>query len=825
TVEATAERGLVWGSERPELLITESLVFHDRRTEDLDTEQPNPGEQAGKVGMNGETDFDQRLLPRSGAFIELYNPWQSPATNPAGVPGTGSWNPAEFYRGNRGLLLNQTSLNGDPMTLVSSPVWRIIVVRGADRHHDPDHWDRNQRPDPDHVERAIYFTDDMAEIPLGIANYHGREQFYSSIEPAPLLPGRYAVIGSSGYKDGAVYKTLIGRSNAAVPGGGIGTLDYDNTRRIDLTPNIDPTVRDQVRIHNNSNPPGYGDPVDAGTDAQAPAIALPIDMHIGAGVGMLQSLSITEPVGGYPERMAAMAGPDGEPELLAKADTPLDNQYLDDPIHAGDADPVLQRTATITNGTFVDYAVIHLQRLANPLQPYNANTNPYRTIDSHSVDVTAFNGIENDHLGGIGGVVAGDYRFNAHQRGDNDVAGMGMMPVIGPPMPGAVQTRNLWEHEPRSAVVVAGDPLNDTHPLNDHVFNRTLRTTLGFLNKPFGAPRAADGDVDDSTGYPFPLLQWNNRPFVSQLELMLVPKSRSSRLLYEYSHFNSAVDVYDVPANGDPQDTTYNHLLNFFESGRDLANFHSVFNFTEVPSRFTGAQTYLNPHVFQDPTKMGTDEFHPPFNAVTNYRDPGRINLNTIFDPIVFNGLMNGHAGSTYANWIDSRRGYGGGGTSQIQLHNNVPTFFANPIRPAGSGDIVPLSHLERSDVELSLLRQSQAGNQPLFHSHYSDAARNATRNPTFKYQSLQRLGNLTTGRSNVYGVWITVGYFAVEPAGNPNTKRPDGYMLGAEIGVDQGKIKRHRAFYMIDRSIPVASEPGENHNVDNAVILRRYVD
>jgi hypothetical protein len=51
------------------------------------------------------------------------------------------------------------------------------------------------------------------------------------------------------------------------------------------------------------------------------------------------------------------------------------------------------------------------------------------------------------------------------------------------------------------------------------------------------------------------------------------------------------------------------------------------------------------------------------------------------------------------------------------------------------------------------------------------------------------------------------------------------GYQLGAEVGIDDGRIKRYRAFYMIDRSIPVAFEPGENHNVDNAVILRRYID
>ena len=62
--DAHADRAIVWGCERPELLISESIVFHDRRTEDLDDEQPNGGQQAALIGQMGEMDNDQRLLPR-----------------------------------------------------------------------------------------------------------------------------------------------------------------------------------------------------------------------------------------------------------------------------------------------------------------------------------------------------------------------------------------------------------------------------------------------------------------------------------------------------------------------------------------------------------------------------------------------------------------------------------------------------------------------------------------------------------------------------------------------------------------------------------------
>ena len=93
-----------------------------------------------------------------------------------------------------------------------------------------------------------------------------------------------------------------------------------------------------------------------------------------------------------------------------------------------------------------------------------------------------------------------------------------------------------------------------------------------------------------------------------------------------------------------------------------------------------------------------------------------------------------------------------------------------------------------------------------------------------FHYQPLQRISNLTTTRSNVYAIWITVGYFEVAHA-NINSAYPDGYTLGAELGWDRGEIRRHRAFYMVDRSIPVAFEPGENHNVDRAILLRRFIE
>jgi hypothetical protein len=84
----------------------------------------------------------------------------------------------------------------------------------------------------------------------------------------------------------------------------------------------------------------------------------------------------------------------------------------------------------------------------------------------------------------------------------------------------------------------------------------------------------------------------------------------------------------------------------------------------------------------------------------------------------------------------------------------------------------------------------------------------------------------LLTTRSNVYAIWITVGNFEVSPwTSGVDAAHPDGLQLGAELGSDSGNVKRHRAFYIFDRSIPVGFEPGKDHNIENGVLLRRFIE
>ena len=175
---------------------------------------------------------------------------------------------------------------------------------------------------------------------------------------------------------------------------------------------------------------------------------------------------------------------------------------------------------------------------------------------------------------------------------------------------------------------------------------------------------------------------------------------------------------------------------------------------------------------------------------------------------------------------------------------SGTPTYFGNPFRSFDAGELVAKDpnrgalQMQRPGVECTMFRSdavdpaSSPSSRPLFERTHtlvpSDNHRNTDRNPYFRYSSLQRLGNLTTTRSNVYAIWVTVGYFeAVRknvPAGE-GYAFPDRYMLGKEIGSDTGEVKRHRAFYVVDRTIPVAFEPGVNHNVDDCIILRRRIE
>jgi hypothetical protein len=67
------------------------------------------------------------------------------------------------------------------------------------------------------------------------------------------------------------------------------------------------------------------------------------------------------------------------------------------------------------------------------------------------------------------------------------------------------------------------------------------------------------------------------------------------------------------------------------------------------------------------------------------------------------------------------------------------------------------------------------------------------------------------------------MGYFEVERTA-PSEIHPDGYQLFRELNVDTGKVKRHRGFCVINRSIPVGFLRGETLNVDRAFLIKHVI-
>jgi hypothetical protein len=480
------------------------------------------------------------------------------------------------------------------------------------------------------------------------------------------------------------------------------------------------------------------------------------------------------------------------------------------------------------------------------------------------------------------------------------------------------------------------------------------RHSLGSINATVDYPIANGIPAATNTQYygepitPFPWFNWNNRPFSNAMELLTVPAAAPSRAFLEMTpDFPSSVasgpgtatannPYYNFLNAGFPTPTPehihwpFGQLMNLFHgyyidtsstpnptpnppsfpsaalSSKRSPHLYRLLDFVEVPSPFSGAERWYQPASFLGAT---AGNFQPPFNKLSRFRDPGRVNLNTIFD-FVDADLSNPALGSMgqpeciwdalvgqfpglrrtdgfLAKLLLSRQGDGG---SPYVMNANFPTRFAAPFRSADSADLMPnvpsgsfapagASMRSAYPASATLLRGSPltAGGltgvpQPLFQINsdapaavyaqwydistntatnpnylpgrfnmpgtlgYPANAHDINRNPYFRYQALQKIGNSVATNSNCFAVWITIGYFEVEenfviPAGSQagsvvyDAAHPDGFRLGQEIGIDTGDVTRHRGFYIVDRSIPVGFVPGSRLNTDDCILVRRLIE
>ena len=846
----------VWGCERPEMLITETWAWHNRRTDDLNA----GGQVVDSPTATADDDFDQQRRPQGAFFVELFSPWSSTASRydssavkPVDVT---DWTkpsesmraeplPAEFATNEDtdgdGVLSSGEDINGNGQLDMrtwhdsainlsgtapsDSPIWRLVTVRGtAAFGTDPvvpaaanstlSILDPARRSSPPPIDRAFYFVQPSSAIQTSTGS---NSAFWQ-----PTAGGKcpnastYVVVGTD-----APFNPLTS-----------GTAPAD------------------VRVMKGAN----GQPA---TITEPLAASDPYDVLMQAAS---PSNTYTTPSAGN-SYVGSWASPTDQP---LDADTSPPAGITSTPFVSG-GNPQL-----MINGTHDNFAVVHLQRLANPTLAWNATTNPYLTIDSMTVDLTVVNttnaGVNYDEPGTTGAAPLGylatqkSYGTAAATQPVSTERGGKLSSITGSAKP----AHDIW-----SAVVnAASTPL----PVNDADSFRTASASARAATQPTpGTPKGTLNavtvsfpttahtlqktperfyDTPNTRTYPFAWLFWANRPYVSATELALVPATSPFTLLRWHSL-----------GQGNPR--PFAHLPGFFETATPISPWNaisdrpagatdrSLWQFVHVPTPYPGLYTTVSNTAAagvnaSSLTELGLDVF--PIRHLSSFREPGRINVNTIVDQRVWRGMFGAvtdrndlPSPTTMEPACEQLPGWkptlflttsGTGGTpctSQLAFMQLMPKpgensspantrtggFLDNHVNEDrnGNGTLDPDEDVNGNGIldtgedtnSNGILDKGEDdnGNGLIDRNDYRDTGRHAF----FRYQMMNRLNNSVTTRSNVFAVWVTIGYFDA----NATT-------------VEVEPVKRHRAFYIFDRSIPVGYEPGKNHNVLDAVLLRRII-
>ena len=323
---------------------------------------------------------------------------------------------------------------------------------------------------------------------------------------------------------------------------------------------------------------------------------------------------------------------------------------------------------------------------------------------------------------------------------------------------------------------------------------------------------------------------------------------------------------------------SHRHLLNFFQSSiteDDTAQFPRIFDYVGTLPRFRGEVDLINPERVLLPTtgtttqdsaaRVFADLLQAPFCFQHDGERQGQVNLNTVADYEVWRGVMQGHLNATeraeeeddvpasFESFKASRRGYAVGVESTTpqhrirdsggivsnaamrynyatgQVHGDYPTEFGRPFRGVIDSDLAPIApqasggttNLRRNGALGTLLRPGSdaAGadqDRPFFVRSETTPHRNALNNPFMKYRTLTRMPNLASGKSNVFVMRLTLGFFEVDAA---------TLSLGREYNEDIAQNQRYQMMYVIDRSKPVAFIPGQNTNVRDTIVYERLVE
>jgi len=201
----------------------------------------------------------------------------------------------------------------------------------------------------------------------------------------------------------------------------------------------------------------------------------------------------------------------------------------------------------------------------------------------------------------------------------------------------------------------------------------------------------------------------------------------------------------------------------------------------------------------------------------------GKVNVNTMHGEDVFqavadaapaNNFTQADVTTAYNNMMGQRPITGFG-----QANN---ADFSGPTSKSG---------LNKSLLGYKSFDATNAGNVEIPNGNMMDvqgfANAGANAAPYPRKELLTKVGNSTTTRSNVFGIWITTGYFEV----TDDTTYPP--KLGAEIGKADGVNIRHRMFSIVDRtqmvsmanSLKYSPAGGPQTQVLNAVTVNNNME
>jgi hypothetical protein len=190
----------------------------------------------------------------------------------------------------------------------------------------------------------------------------------------------------------------------------------------------------------------------------------------------------------------------------------------------------------------------------------------------------------------------------------------------------------------------------------------------------------------------------------------------------------------------------------------------------------------------------------PGTEVAVSGRGGGKINLNTVWDPETFRALCDAQPGSAFtAADVDAlfqrllalRTPDGKPGPADRPFLGMAAGFApapGDPLYPPGGVALFPAG----SGINDTFLRSGAPGGGP-------DTGRllqiPAAPHPYLRDQLLIKIFNRLTTRSNVFAVWLTVGFFEVKD----DRTRP--VKLGPELGRAECRHVRHRMFAIIDRT------------------------